>query len=49
MLKLVRTDSHIISSYNNTICIKISPRKMEKMVKQLDEDLKKNYLKYSNK
>lgn len=44
--ELKRSDSTTITSYDNKICISMSPLKMYEQIKKLDEDLKKIYQKY---
>tara|TARA_Y100000389_G_C17026293_1_gene301224 strand:- start:221 stop:382 length:162 start_codon:yes stop_codon:yes gene_type:complete len=46
IIELKRTDSTTITSYDNKICIIMSPLKMYEKIKKLDEDLKSIYQKY---
>ena len=46
IIELKRTDSTTITSYNNKMCIIMSPLKMYEKIKKIDEDLKKKYKEY---
>lgn len=39
-LKLKRTDSKLVSSYKNKLCIIMSPLKMIEKIKLIEDDLK---------
>jgi|TARA_B110000902_G_C13846919_1_gene413661 hypothetical protein len=45
-LKLKRTDSTIFTTYNNKLCIVMSPLKMLEKIKLIEDDLKLKLKKY---